>query len=111
MFILWSHIGILLEWNRLLVELEEFVVIKTYHPNLEQSMYFIAIVGLLSTVVAAFYYLRIIKIMYFDKNKEKYDSDHSLWIKFSLSISTILILIYFVFPNQLIEVVSRINII
>ena len=78
---------------------------------LEQSMYFLAIVGLLSTVIAAFYYLRIIKIIYFDKEKEKYDSDHSLWLKFSLSFSTILILLYFIFPSQLIEVVSRINII
>jgi len=32
---------------------------------IEQSMYFLAIVGLLSTVVAAFYYLRLIKIIYF----------------------------------------------
>ena len=59
---------------------------------LEQSMYFLAIVGLLSTVVAAFYYLRIIKIIYFDKEKDKYDTDHSLWLKFSLTVSTILIL-------------------
>ena len=78
---------------------------------IEQSMYFLAIVGLLSTVIAAFYYLRIIKIIYFDKEKEKYDSDHSLWLKFSLTFSTILILLYFIFPSQLIEVVSRINII
>ena len=78
---------------------------------LEQSMYFLAIVGLLSTVVAAFYYLRIIKIMYFDKEKEKYETDHSLWLKFSLTLSTILILLYFIYPSQLIEVVSRINII
>ena len=33
-------------------------------------MFFLAIVGLLSTVVAAFYYLRLIKIMYFDKERE-----------------------------------------
>ena len=78
---------------------------------IEQSMYFLAIAGLLSTVIAAFYYLRIIKIIYFDKEKEKYDSDHSLWLKFSLTSSTILILLYFIFPNQLIYVVSRINII
>ena len=36
---------------------------------IEQSMYFLAIVGLLSTVIAAFYYLRLIKIIYFDKPK------------------------------------------
>mgnify|MGYP001359063032 CR=1 FL=1 len=88
-----------------------FAKFYIFKSVLEQSMYFLAIVGLLSTVVAAFYYLRIIKIMYFDKEKEKYDTDHSLWLKFSLTASTLLILIYFVFPGQLIEVVSRINII
>jgi NADH-quinone oxidoreductase subunit N len=88
-----------------------FAKFYIFKSVIEQSMYFLAIVGLLSTVVAAFYYLRIIKIIYFDKEKEKYDSDHSLWLKFSLTISTILILFYFIFPSQLIEVVSRINII
>ena len=88
-----------------------FAKFYIFKSVLEQSMYFLAIVGLLSTVVAAFYYLRIIKIMYFDKEKEKYDTDHSLWLKFSLTGSTLLILTYFFFPSQLIEVVSRINII
>ena len=88
-----------------------FAKFYVFKAVLEQSMYFLAIVGLLSTVVAAFYYLRIIKIIYFDKEKEKYDTDHSLWLKFSLTVSTILILLYFIFPSQLIEVVSRINII
>ncbi len=88
-----------------------FAKFYIFKSVLEQSMYFLAIVGLLSTVIAAFYYLRIIKIVYFDKEKEKYDTDHSLWLKFSLTASTLLVLMYFIFPNQLIEVISRINII
>ncbi len=88
-----------------------FAKFYIFKSVLEQSMYFLAIVGLLSTVVAAFYYLRIIKIIYFDKEKEKYDTDHSFWLKFSLIASTLLILVYFIFPSQLIEAVSRINII
>jgi len=88
-----------------------FAKFYIFKSVIEQSMYFLAIVGLLSTVIAAFYYLRIIKIIYFDKEKEKYDTDHSLWLKFSLTASTLLILMYFIFPSQLIEVVSRINII
>ena len=87
-----------------------FAKFYIFKSVLEQSMYFLAVVGLLSTVVASFYYLRIIKIMYFDKEKEKYDTDHSVWLKFSLATSTIIILLYFVFPSQLVEMVSRINI-
>ena len=88
-----------------------FAKFYIFKSVIEQSMYFLAIVGLLSTVVAAFYYLRIIKIMYFDEEKESYDKDHSLWLKFSLSLSTLIILIYFIFPSQLIDAVSKINII
>ena len=54
-----------------------FAKFYIFKAVIEQSMYFLAIVGLLSTVIAAFYYLRIIKIIYFDKEKEKYDEDHS----------------------------------
>ena len=88
-----------------------FAKFYIFKAVIEQSMFFLAIVGLLSTVVAAFYYLRIIKIIYFDEEKESYDTDHSMWLKFSLTASTILILIYFIFPSQLIDVVSLINII
>ena len=88
-----------------------FAKFYIFKAVIEQSMFFLAVVGLLSTVVAAFYYLRIIKIIYFDEEKEKYDEDHSLWLKFSLTFSTILILLYFIFPSQLVDVVSRINII
>jgi NADH-quinone oxidoreductase subunit N len=88
-----------------------FAKFYVFKAVIEQSMYFLAIVGLLSTVIAAFYYLRIIKIIYFDQEKEKFDEDHSPWLKFSLTFSTILILLYFISPSQLIEAVSRINII
>ena len=88
-----------------------FAKFYIFKSVIEQSMYFLAIVGLLSTVIAAFYYLRIIKIIYFDPGKEKFDDDHSSWLKFSLTLSTILILLYFIFPSQLVEIVSRINII
>ena len=88
-----------------------FAKFYIFKAVIEQSMYFLAIVGLLSTVIAAFYYLRIIKIIYFDEEKEKYDRDHSFWLKFSLSLSTVFILLYFIFPSQIIEAVSRINVI
>ena len=76
----------------------------------KQEMYYLAIIGLLSTVVAAFYYLRIIKIIYFDPEKEKYETNHHIGLKFTLLMSTIIILLYFIFPSSLTNVVSKINI-
>ena len=75
---------------------------------IEQSMYFLAIVGLLATVVAAFYYLRIIKIIYFDPEKEEFETSHNLGLKITLAISTIFILAYFIYPSSITEVVSKI---
>ena len=78
---------------------------------IEQEMYFLAIVGLLSTVVAAFYYLRIIKTIYFDEEKQKYDKDHNLGLKLSLILSTLIIATYFIYPSGLISIISKIIII
>jgi len=77
----------------------------------EQSMYFLAVVGLLSTVVAAFYYLRIIKIIYFDPEKEMYEKNHHIGLKLTLILSTIFIIGYFIYPSGLTEIISKINII
>ena len=78
---------------------------------IEQSMYFLAIVGLLATVIAAFYYLRIIKIIYFDPEKEEYETSHNLGLKITLAISTIFILAYFIYPSGITEIVSKITMI
>ncbi len=78
---------------------------------IEKSMYFLAIVGLVSTVISAFYYLRVIKIIYFDPPKEKYDEVKFIGLRISLVLSTILVLLYFVYPSGLINLVLKIIII
>ena len=88
-----------------------FAKFYVFSAVIKESMYFLAITGLLSTIISAFYYLRIIKIIYFDPEKEKYDTDYNIGLKITLSLSTLLILLYFIFPSTLVEIVSRINII
>ena len=88
-----------------------FAKFYIFKAVIEQSMFFLAIVGLLSTVIAAFYYLRIIKLIYFDEPKEKYDTDFSIGLKTTLTLSTLLILLYFIYPSKLVEIVSKINVI
>ena len=88
-----------------------FAKFYVFMAVIEQSMFFLAIVGLLATVVAAFYYLRIIKVIYFDNEVEKYDTNHSIGLKLSLIIATVLILTYFIYPNSLIDFVSKIDLV
>ena len=77
---------------------------------INEKMYFLAIVGLLATVIAAFYYLRIIKIIYFDPEKEKFESKHNIGLKLTLVASTFFILAYFIYPSGIVDIISQINI-
>ena len=88
-----------------------FAKFYIFSAVIEQSMYFLAITGLLATVIAAFYYLRLIKVIYFDSEKEKYESNHNIGLKISLAFSSIFILFYFLYPSPLIEIIEKINII
>ena len=78
---------------------------------IEKSMYLLAVVGLLSTVVSAFYYIRIIKIIYFDPEVESYDREHHPGLSATLLISTLFILLYFIYPSALTAIIAKINII
>jgi len=75
---------------------------------IEAKMYTLAIIGLVTTVVSAFYYLRIIKVIYFDEPIEPFEENYDWGLKASLVLSSILILIYFIYPSILTEVVSSI---
>ena len=75
---------------------------------IESKMYVLAIIGLVTTVVSAFYYLRIIKIIYFERPKKPFEESYDWGLKIPLILSTILTLIYFIYPSILIEIVSSI---
>ena len=88
-----------------------FAKFYVFMAVIKVEMYTLAIIGLITTVISAFYYLRIIKIIYFDDPKEIFEIDQNLGLKVSLFLSTIIILIYFIYPSLLIDMVSNINVI
>ena len=88
-----------------------FAKFYVFMAVIKVKMYTLAIIGLITTVISAFYYLRIIKIIYFDDPKEIFEIDKNLGLKVSLFLSTIIILIYFIYPSLLIDMVSNINVI
>ena len=75
---------------------------------IEAEMYMLAIIGLVTTVISSFYYLRIIKIIYFDKPKRPFEENYDLGLKIPLILSSSLVLIYFVYPSILIDAVNSI---
>ena len=77
---------------------------------IESEMYILAIIGLLTTVISAFYYLRVIKIIYFDKPKNNFDEIYDWGLKITLTLSSILVLTYFIYPSLLKNVINTITI-
>ena len=85
-----------------------FAKFYVFMSVIEVKMYALAVIGLVTTVVSAFYYLRIIKIIYFDKPQKPFEKCYDWGLKISLILSSILILIYFVYPSALTNIISSI---
>jgi len=85
-----------------------FAKFYVFMAVIEVKMYALAVIGLVTTVVSAFYYLRIIKVIYFDKPKKPFQESYDWGLKISLILSSILILIYFIYPSILIDAISSI---
>ena len=77
---------------------------------IESGMFGLAIVGLVTTVVSAFYYIRIVKIMYFDESKKPFENFKDVSIHGSLILSSMILIAFFLYPSALNDVVSKINI-
>ena len=88
-----------------------FAKFHVFMAVIKVEMYTLAIIGLITTVISAFYYLRIIKTIYFDAPEEIFESNQNLGLKISLFLSTIIVLVYFIYPSLLIDMVSNINVI
>ncbi len=76
----------------------------------ESEMYTLAIVGLLTTVLSAFYYIRIIKIMYFDEPKKSFEKFVDYRIHGPIVLSCFLLVSFFLYPYILNEIISKISV-
>ena len=83
-----------------------FAKFYVFTAVIEQKMYALAIIGLLTTVISAFYYLRIIKIIYFDDSAISFDPVKNSVAKLSVLISCAILITFFLYPAVLNNVVD-----
>jgi NADH-quinone oxidoreductase subunit N len=83
-----------------------FAKFYVFSSVLEQKMYVLAIIGLLTTVISAVYYLKIIKTIYFDENNLSFDVVNNKIISGSILISCTLLITFFMYPAFLNKIVS-----
>ena len=79
-----------------------FAKFYVFMAAVKADMFVLAVIGVLASVVGAFYYLRIIKIMFFDEAKDAFNEMPSQ-LKVVLGLSGLFVLLYIVYPNPLID--------
>ena len=70
---------------------------------IEAQMYTLAIIGVVASVVGAFYYLRIVKIMYFDEAVEPFDLPLGKGLSGVITITVIITLLFFFFLSPVLD--------
>ena len=77
---------------------------------IESGMFTLALIGLITTVISAFYYIRIVKVMYFDEPRKPFEKFTDFKIHGPLALSCILLISFFLYPSILNNIVSGISI-
>jgi NADH-quinone oxidoreductase subunit N len=78
-----------------------FAKFYVFLAAVEAGLYALAIIGVLLSVVGAFYYLRIVKIMYFDEPAQEFEPMPRL-LAVILGAAGLLIMFFFVYPSPLV---------
>jgi NADH-quinone oxidoreductase subunit N len=79
-----------------------FAKIYVLLPAIEQGFWAMAVIGVLSSVVSAYYYLRIVKVMYFDAPVTGFDP-RPAGISVVLAGTGMFTLFFFLFPASLLS--------
>ena len=67
------------------------------------GQYALAVIGVLTSVVAAYYYLRIVKIMYFDEPAEAFDRPTGRTISVIVAGASLFMLLFCLYPGMVID--------
>lgn len=78
-----------------------------FRAAVEGGQYLLAIVGVLTSVVSAFYYIRIVKLMYFDQADEPLDRGMASEVGWVTVATALVIALFFIYPQPLLSSAAR----
>jgi NADH-quinone oxidoreductase subunit N len=78
-----------------------FAKFYVFLAAINAGLYALAVIGVLTSVVGAYYYLMIIKIMYFDEPKQSFQPMPSL-LRLMLGVTGLANLLFFLYPAPLV---------
>jgi NADH-quinone oxidoreductase subunit N len=79
-----------------------FAKFYVFLAAIKAGLYGLAVIGVLASVVGAYYYLAIVKVMYFDEPAERFEP-MTPELRAVVGVSGLLILLYFVYPAPLVD--------
>ena len=80
-----------------------FGKLYVFMAAIDAGLYALAILGVLASVVAAYYYLRIVKIMYFDTAAEPLDRPPGRTLGLVMVVAALLVTTFIVYPGPLVN--------
>jgi NADH-quinone oxidoreductase subunit N len=78
-----------------------FAKLYVFLAAIDAKLTGLAVIGVVTSVVSAFYYLRIVKVMYFDEAASELDRPIAAELKGVVFVAAVLTLFFFLFPGPL----------
>jgi NADH-quinone oxidoreductase subunit N len=82
-----------------------FAKFYVFMAAVEAHLYWLAVIGILTSAVGAFYYLRIVKVMYFDEAVAPFDPV-PMTQRAVLTLASLATLLFWVYPAPLVDAAS-----
>lgn len=78
-----------------------------FKAAIEAELYWLAVLGIITSVVAAFYYLRLIKTMFFDEVEDRINDNIPLARHIVLAVSLAVVVLFILMPTGLMTTMSE----
>ena len=75
-----------------------FAKFYVFEAAVEAHLYGLAVIGFLTSVVAAYYYLRVVKVIYFDQPTATFDTAPAA-LRIVLAVAGLFVLLLFAYPS------------
>jgi len=85
-----------------------FGKLYVFKSAVDTELYWLAIAGLLNSVIGAYYYLRVVKLMYFDEPTERRALEGSGAFRFVLSLNGLAVLVLGMYPGLLLALCAKV---
>lgn len=82
-----------------------FAKFYVFYAAVEAHLYWLAVIGFVTSVIAAFYYLQIVKIIYFDEPAAAFDKAAPV-LRAVLAVSGLAVLFLFAYPAPFVSAAS-----